>query len=212
MALGTSKLDELYALIPEQARKTQIQYTIKIGKEVVYKGDLKVNSKLNQLGDADFDAILAGINGDTRKGQAITITGGVGKAAEKLFYRDSKGAIKVNDFEPKIEKEEETAEIDSTFLDEPEAASSEEMQEALDAFGYEPEEIEPYEPEEVEPEAEIESSASPAELRTLEVEEVGFNSTQSTAEPLADGTLSENGLPSTVTIYNNTMIAVGRGK
>ena len=118
-----------------------------------------------------------------------------GSQQQRSFSIGTLRAIKVNDFEPKIEKEEETAEIDSTFLDEPEAASSEEMQEALDAFGYEPE---------------IENSTeelNSAELnRKLEVLEEGVNlPSQSTPEP--------SSLPSEITtIYRAEMIAAGRGK
>ncbi len=132
MAL-TAKLEELWALLPEGLDKSS-QYTIKIGKEVAYKGNLTGNSKLDSMGSEDVDAVIAAIQGGNQK-KAITITNA---SKEKLFYRDSKGKTQVNTFEKPLEIDE---------LDEEPISSPGEIQSAIDAFGLDPEELAPESPE-----------------------------------------------------------------
>ena len=132
MAL-TAKLEELWALLPEGLDKSS-QYTIKIGKEIAYKGNLTGNSKIDSMGSEDVDAVIAAIQGGNQK-RAITITN---ESKEKLFYRDSKGKTQVNTFEKPLEVDE---------FDEEPVSSSEEIQSAIDAFGIDPEELAPESPE-----------------------------------------------------------------
>ena len=131
MAL-TAKLQELWASIPEGLDKSS-QYTIKIGKEVAYKGDLTGNSKLDSMSSEDVDAVIAAIQGGNQK-KAITITN---TSKEKLFYRDSRGKTQVNTFEKPLEIDE---------LDEETVSTPAEIQSAIDAFGLDPEELAPEPP------------------------------------------------------------------
>ncbi len=131
MAL-TAKLQELWASLPEGLDKSS-QYTIKIGKEVAYKGDLTGNSKLDSMSSEDVDAVIAAIQGGNQK-KAITITN---TSKEKLFYRDSRGKTQVNTFEKPLEIDE---------LDEETVSTPAEIQSAIDAFGLDPEELAPEPP------------------------------------------------------------------